>query len=106
MSNKKFAVTHHNNHDLLWYKSPLKNKKYRVDITKDSEDIRTVDFGDTRYQHYKDTTPLKLYSDLDHKDTTRRDNYRKRHSQIKLKDGRLSYKVKFTPAWFSYNYLW
>ena len=41
-----------------------------------------------------------------HKDKERRDRYRKRHSKIKLKDGRLAYKVKGTPAFYSYYLIW
>lgn len=41
-----------------------------------------------------------------HKDKERRDRYRTRHSKIKLKDGRLAYKVKGTPAFFSWHILW
>lgn len=41
-----------------------------------------------------------------HKDKARRDRYRARHSKIKLKDGRLAYKVKGTPSYFSYFLLW
>jgi len=41
-----------------------------------------------------------------HKDPARRDRYRTRHSKIKLKDGRLAYKVKGTPAFYSWYLLW
>jgi len=67
---------------------------------------KTIQFGDKRYQHYKDQTPLKLYSYLDHNDLERRRRYRARHSKIILKDGTPAYKKKYTPAWFSYYYLW
>jgi len=67
---------------------------------------KKVHFGDRRYQHYKDNTPLKLYSKMDHGDSKRRKNYRARHSKVLLKDGTPAYKKKYTPAWFSWNYLW
>ena len=41
-----------------------------------------------------------------HKDPARRDRYRKRHSKIKLRDGRTAYKVKTQPAFWSYYILW
>ena len=41
-----------------------------------------------------------------HKDKARRDRYRARHSKIKLKDGRLAYKVKTQPAFWSWNLTW
>ena len=68
--------------------------------------IKTVQFGDRRYQQYHDSTPLKLYSHLDHWDNARRSRYRKRHQNILLKDGTPAYKKKYTPAYFSYKYLW
>lgn len=41
-----------------------------------------------------------------HNDEKRRENYRKRHMAIKLKDGRLAFKVKSQPAFWSYTLLW
>jgi len=41
-----------------------------------------------------------------HKDKARRERYRARHSKIKLKDGRLAYKVKESPSYWSWNLLW
>ena len=32
----------------------------------------SVHFGDNRYEQYRDSTPLKLYSHLDHNDNTRK----------------------------------
>ena len=71
-------------------KSKKKGKKWDV-IYKG----KVISFGNSKYQDY-----------TIHKDKERRDRYRKRHSKIKLKDGRLSYKVKGTPAFFSWNILW
>ena len=65
-----------------------------------------IHFGDTRYNHYKDTTPLKLYSKLDHNDPKRRSAYKARHKNIKNKKGELVYKNKLSPAFWSWNYLW
>lgn len=63
-----------------------------------------VNFGDKNYEQYKDTVPKELgggiWSHKDHNDKARRLNYRKRHSANNY------YKVKYSPAWFSYNYLW
>jgi len=84
---------------LVWTRG-TGNKKYKVVIYSKNGTKKTVQFGDKRYQHYKDKTPLKLYSRKDHGDSERRRNYRKRH-------GAQGYqKKKFTPAWFSWNYLW
>lgn len=48
---------------------------------------KKVSFGDKRYQHYKDQTPLKLYSHLDHLDPKRRASYRARHGASVDKNG-------------------
>lgn len=82
-----------------------KGKKYTAHVKKGSK-YKKVHFGNEGSQHYKDQTTLKLYSHLDHGDKERRDNYRARHSKIKLKDGSLAYKTKYTPSWFSWWFLW
>jgi len=80
-------------------KAKAKNKKYSAIL----EDRKTgkqkrVNFGDTRYQQFKDSTGLGLYSDKDHNDPERRRLYRARHAKTA--------EVKWSPSWFSMNYLW
>lgn len=71
-------------------KSKVKNKKYYVIYNN-----KKINFG------------AKGMSDFTiHKDIKRRELYRKRHSKIKLKDGRYAYKVKESPAYWSWNILW
>jgi hypothetical protein len=41
-----------------------------------------------------------------HKDKARRKRYRARHGVIKTKDGKLAYKDKTRPAYWSYYLLW
>jgi hypothetical protein len=82
-----------------------KNKKYSVlkwdNIKNDYKYL--LSFGELQnkdgdfYQHYKDSTPLKLYSDLDHKDPERRKRYYLRHSTTDNID---------SAKWFSNNFLW
>lgn len=60
-------------------------------------DSKEVPFGDIRYQHFKDRTPLKLYSKLDHLDENRRLSYYKRHNKMY---------PKYSADWFSKTYLW
>ena len=90
---------------LKFIKSPNKLKKYRVVVNN-----KTIDFGSSLYQHYKDLIPKdqggQLWTHKDHNDPKRRDNYRKRHRGLLRKDGKHAYKIKYTPAWFSYNFLW
>lgn len=87
------------NYKLIGFsKSLTKNKKYDA-LLKNIKTGRNkkVPFGDIRYQHYKDSTPLKLYSDLDHNDIVRKNNYYKRHNK--------EY-PKFSADYFSKKYLW
>ena len=71
------------------------NKKYKVKVNH-----KTVQFGNKNYQHFRDSTPLKYYKHLDHNDPKRREAYRARH-------GAQGYHLKkYSPAWFSWHYLW
>lgn len=71
--------------------STRKDKKF---MTKDP-DGKIVHFGARGYEDF-----------TQHKDLERRENYRKRHSKILLKDGTRAIDKKFSPAWLSYNVLW
>ena len=53
-------------------KSTQKNKLYMADVVYNGKSYKNQHFGDDRYQHYKDSTPLKLYSYLNHNDLDRR----------------------------------
>ena len=65
-----------------------------------------IHFGDKRYQQYKDQTPAKLYSHLDHNDNERRQRYLKRARGIKDKNGKITYQNKSSPNYYSVKYLW
>lgn len=82
-------------------KSTRKNKKYMIYYNG-----KYIHFGDLHYQHYKDRTPLKIYSYLDHNDKQRRKNYLSRAIGIKDKQGNLTYMDKNSPNYYSINYLW
>ena len=43
---------------------------------------------------------------LDHGNNDIKKDWQARHSKIKLKDGRFSYKVKNTPEYLAWNILW
>lgn len=73
--------------------SVKRNKKY--DVYKNGKYL--VSFGDRNYQHYKDKTPLKAWSVLDHNDKKRRDNYYSRFG----KDAKYE-----SAKYFSHKYLW
>ena len=86
-------------------KSTRKNKKYMVKV-----DDKWVHFGaivnGKPMEQFKDSTGLGLYSKYDHKNPTRRENYRNRHKAIKIKDGTFAYKNKNSGSYWSWNYLW
>lgn len=82
-------------------------KKYKATVyDKKGYKIRTSLFGSDKYEHYEDSTPLKAWSSKDHKDKKRRGAYRARHSKILNKNKEPAYKDKYSPAWFSYYFLW
>jgi hypothetical protein len=74
--------------------------RFREDKTRSP---RIVHFGDNRYQHFHDK--IGKYKSLDHNDVTRRRRYRLRHAGIIAK-GQRAIDIKYSPAWFSYYYLW
>jgi hypothetical protein len=76
-----------------WAKSSRKGKKYMVLL----DNGKTVHFGSSDYQQYRDSTPLKLYSSLDHLDEARRNRYYARH--------KYNY-PQYTPDWLSKTFLW
>ena len=80
-------------------------KKYTAIL----QDGSTVSFGDSRYEHYKDSIPIKQgggqWSHKDHLDKDRRKRYRTRHANIMVGNKR-AIDIKYSPAWFSYYYLW
>lgn len=88
--------------DPVFKKSTRKNKKYMV-LTPNK---KWVHFGDKRFSQYKDTTTLRIYSNLDHLDKKRRDRYRARASKIKNKKGEYTYKNPEYPNYYAYNFLW
>ena len=65
------------------FKSKAKNKKYSVYVIKNKKK-RLIHFGDSRYGQFKDK--LGEYSNLDHGDKKRKDNYYKRHGPSKDKN--------------------
>jgi len=81
-------------------KSKTNNKKYDgLFRNRETGRIRKLPFGDSRYEHYKDTTGLGLFSSLNHMDMKRRRLYRQRHQ----KDIKKGY---YSNGWLAMNYLW
>jgi len=79
-------------------KSSNSKKKYDAILTnKKTGRKKHVSFGARGYQHFKDQTPLKLYSKDDHGDPARRRRYKQRHTYAK---------PKYSSGWFALKYLW
>lgn len=76
-----------------WEVSPIESKKYRVHLSNGKH----VDFGSSKHQQYKDITPLRAFSHLDHLDKKRRDLYYARHN--------VNY-PRNSADWLSKHYLW
>lgn len=81
--------------------SKVKNKKYSVYVKDPSKKsgVKLVSFGDKRYGHFRDKTPLKAYSYLDHNDSQRRAQYYARHGEKSIRD-------KTRPKYWSHRFLW
>jgi len=85
------------------FKSNAKNKKYSVVVMKDGK--RTlIHFGDTRYDHYKDS--IGFFSQMDHKDEKRRKSYLARTKGILDSEGNPTYNNKNSANYYSRRYLW
>lgn len=83
----------------LYWSRGTGHKKYKVVITDlNGVKLKTVQFGDKRYEQYKDSVPLKLYSHLNHNDKNRRRLYKNRHEKDRHNH--------FTAGWFADKYLW
>jgi hypothetical protein len=85
------------------FKSKAKNKKYSVYVMRDGKK-KLINFGDTRYKHFKDK--IGLYKNLDHNDKNRRKNYLSRAKGIKNKKGELTWKDKNYSNYYAVKYLW
>ena len=93
-------------------KSRRLHKKYVAYIqNRKTKKVRLLNFGDNRYQQYKDTTPLKLYRSLNHGSRKRMRNYFNRHSGTPFRAKAIAREKKnsknlYTPKLLSHIYLW
>lgn len=85
-------------------------KKYIAVVPRRGHKTIRVGFGHRDYEHYQDQVPENKgggrWTALDHGDSARRDNYRKRHAGMKCKSGARCIDIRYSPAWFSYYFLW
>ena len=63
--------------------SDIKNKKYDAILRHNSGRLKKIPFGDKRYEQFRDSTGLGVYSNLDHGDRKRQIHYLKRHGNTK-----------------------
>lgn len=92
-------------------KSDRKGKKYKATIDCGNDKKRTIHFGALDYQHYRDSTKLKLYKKLDHGSTKRRNSYYSRHSGVSDRKQAISLELmksrgKLNAKLLSHVYLW
>tara|TARA_R100000805_G_C3594815_1_gene96139 strand:+ start:773 stop:1075 length:303 start_codon:yes stop_codon:yes gene_type:complete len=91
-------------------KATAKHKKYSAIVrNKTTKKERKINFGDDRYENFKDSTPLKLYASKNHGDKKRRKNYFMRHSGVPTKAQAVAKekaKGVYTPKLLSHIYLW
>ena len=88
-----------------YFKSTRDGKKLMT-IIKDPNTgkPKTIHFGNTKYEHFKDKTGL--WSELDHRDKERRERYRKRHAKVLKKDGTPAKDDYLKAAFHSWRVLW
>lgn len=82
-------------------KSKRRDKKYTA-ILKNKKTGRTksMSFGSSLHQNYKDETGLNAYPEKMHGDIKRLELYRRRHA------GEGDESRKYSPGWFSWWFLW
>jgi hypothetical protein len=81
-------------------KSNRKGKKYDAVLkNKKTKRETRIPFGQLGYQHYRDSTGLGIYSNLNHNDDKRRKSYKARHS-VYIKSS------MYSAGYFSMKYLW
>tara|TARA_R100001198_G_C5236677_1_gene214482 strand:- start:2445 stop:2738 length:294 start_codon:yes stop_codon:yes gene_type:complete len=91
MKNFKFVRFEKSNTRFKKYDAIIQNKVLKT--------LHRIPFGDNRYFHFFDKTPLNIYSHLNHYDKDRKRRFLARHKRY-LEIG------YYSPVWFSINYLW
>ena len=92
------------------FTSPLRGRKKYVALVPLNGTVRRVSFGDRAYEHYRDVVPaLDGWSEVGHKDhldarTTEKLSDPSRCSRVRERCTRKE--VRYSPAWFSYHFLW
>ena len=93
-------------------KSPNTMKKYKATVQNlNTKKTRTMHFGASDYQQFRDSTKIKLYKHLNHGTVKRKKRYYSRHSGEKTKSKAvkkelIQSKGMYTPKILSHIYLW
>lgn len=88
------------------------HKKYTAFVRNNkTKKVRKINFGDNRYEQFKDRTPLGLYTSKNHGDKKRQYNYYNRHSGIGNRKRAIKKEIRksksyYTPKILSHKYLW
>lgn len=94
---------------ITFHVPPTGTKKYTATFSSGGT-IRRVSFGHRDYEHFRDAVPASLggqrWKHKNHLDPARRKNYRQRHGALMCSDGRPCIAKRYSPAWFSYYFLW
>lgn len=96
---------------IKFMRGPFPKKYTAIVKDKKTKKTRKINFGDRRYQQYKDRTPLKLYKSKNHGTRKRMQNYFSRHSGTKNREKAIKKEIKnskgyFTPKILSHKFLW
>jgi len=89
-----------------------KFKKYTATVRNNkTKKTRKINFGDNRYEQFKDRTPLGLYTSKNHGDKRRQYNYYNRHSGVGNRKKAIKKEIRknhgyYTPKILSHKYLW
>lgn len=87
-------------------------KKYTACVkNKQTRKSRTLHFGDSRYEQYKDSTPNRKYTNKNHGSTKRRRAYYLRHSGTPSKAAAIKKETRksknlYTSKILSHQFLW
>ncbi len=91
-------------------KAKAKNKKYSAIVrNKTTKKERRINFGDNRYENFKDSTGHGFYSSKNHNDKKRRQDYFSRHSGVKTKKEAIEKEKasgKYSAKLLSHMFLW
>ena len=97
---------------IIEFKRGLFPKKYTAIVeNRKTKKRRKINFGDRRYQQYKDRTPNKLYAKQNHGTRKRMRNYYNRHSGTPNREKAIKKEIKksnglYTPKILSHEFLW